>query len=124
MQRLAITLCVSPARITVTEMTPLSSGWALRVRIVWNACTIWQAIGIGSTPLCGIAAWAPRPTTSMWNSLFDAKAGPLHSANCPTPRPGQLCAPKMASIGKRSKSPSSIITRAPPPPSSAGWKTK
>ena len=38
----------------------------------------------------------------------------------PAGEPGQLCMPKTAFIGKRSNSPSSIILRAPPPPSSAG----
>jgi hypothetical protein len=53
-----------------------------------------------------------------------AKQGPGFSANCPTAMPGQLCAPKIASIGKRSNRPSLIISRAPPPPSSAGWNIR
>ena len=42
----------------------------------------------------------------------------------PTSRPGQLCAPKTASIGNFSNRPSRIISRAPPPPSSAGWNNR
>jgi hypothetical protein len=38
--------------------------------------------------------------------------------------PGMLCMPKMASQGKRSNRPSSIIFTAPPRPSSAGWKIR
>ena len=60
----------------------------------------------------------------MRNSLLDAKQGPLLSANCPTAMPGQLCAPNTASIGNFSNRPSFIISRAPPPPSSAGWKIR
>ncbi len=42
--------------------------------------------------------------------------------NEPTGMPGQLCMPNTASHGKRLNRPSLIISRAPPPPSSAGWK--
>ena len=38
--------------------------------------------------------------------------------------PGQLCMPYTASIGNCSNRPSSIILRAPAPPSSAGWKIR
>ena len=50
--------------------------------------------------------------------------GPGLSANCPTFMPGQLCMPNMASIGNFWNRPSLIISRAPPPPSSAGWNTR
>ena len=123
-QSSGITLCASPAWIIATEITPASSGCVLRVRMVWKACTIWQATGTGSMPLCGIAAWAPLPRTTMRKTLLEANAGPSQTANCPAFRPGQLCAPKIASIGKRSNRPSRIISRAPPPPSSAGWNTR
>ena len=77
------TLVASPAWIFVTEMTPVSSGCLLRVRMFWKACTIWQAAGIGSMPLCGIAACAPLPRIVILNSLLEANAGPAQSANCP-----------------------------------------
>ena len=67
--------------------------------MVWNACTIWQATGTGSMPLCGIAACAPLPRIVIRNSLLDANAGPGLSANWPAFMPGQLWAPNTASIG-------------------------
>jgi hypothetical protein len=54
-----ITLVASPAWIMVTEITPVSIGFLLRVMMVWKACTIWQATGTGSTPRCGSAPWRP-----------------------------------------------------------------
>jgi hypothetical protein len=58
-----ITLLVSPAWMVVTEITAASVGFILRVRMVWKACTISQAIGTGSMPVCGSAAWPPLPIT-------------------------------------------------------------
>ena len=52
------TLVASPVWIMVTEITPASMGRLLRVMMVWKACTIWQATGTGSMPLCGSAACA------------------------------------------------------------------
>ena len=42
---------------TARSATAVSIGFLLRLMMVWNACTIWQATGTGSMPLCGIAAW-------------------------------------------------------------------
>ncbi|MNT68778.1 hypothetical protein D3C72_2070350 [compost metagenome] len=50
------TLVASPAWIMVTEITPASTGFLLRLMMVWKVCTIWQAIGTGSMPVCGNAA--------------------------------------------------------------------
>src|SRR3990167_1287802 len=55
------TLVASPAWIMVTERTPASTGFLLRLMMVWNACTIWQATGMGSMPLCGRGARLPPP---------------------------------------------------------------
>ena len=79
-----ITLVASPAWIIVTEMTPASIGFLLRLMMVWNACTIWQATGTGSMPLCGKAAWPPLPVMRILNSLLDAITGPALTANWPT----------------------------------------
>ncbi|MCY1539199.1 hypothetical protein D9M68_747730 [compost metagenome] len=118
------TLVASPVWIMVTEITPASNGFLLRVMMVWNAITIWQATGTGSMPLCGNAACAPLPRISMRKSLLDAITGPALAAKLPTGRPGQLCMPNTASTGNCSNRPSLIISRAPPPPSSAGWKIR
>ncbi|MNY63438.1 hypothetical protein D3C86_2003970 [compost metagenome] len=50
------TLVASPACTMVTEITPASTGFLLRLMMVWKVCTIWQAIGTGSMPVCGNAA--------------------------------------------------------------------
>src|SRR5574337_534424 len=118
------TLVASPVWLIVTEITAVSIGRLLRVTIVWKACTIWQATGTGSSPRCGSAAWLPLPRIVILNSFEPAITGPLFSANCPTRMPGQLWMPKIASIGNFSNRPSRIISRAPPPPSSAGWNTR
>ena len=70
------TLVASPVWIIVTEITPASIGRLLRLMMVWNALTIWQATGTGSMPLCGIAACEPLPRIVILNSLLDANAGP------------------------------------------------
>ena len=110
------TLVASPVWIMVTEITPASTGFLLRVMMVWKACTIWQATGTGSMPLCGMAACPPLPRITMWNSLLDAITGPVLAANEPTGSPGQLCMPYTTSMGNCLNRPSLIISRAPPPP--------
>src|SRR3546814_5865445 len=47
-----------------------------RVTRVWKAPTMAQATGTGSLAWCGMAAWPPRPTTSMTNSSAEAIRGP------------------------------------------------
>ena len=79
---------------------------------------------MGSMPRCGSAAWLPLPRMTMRNSLLLAIIAPGFTPNMPTFMPGQLWAPNMASIGNFSNRPSLIISRAPPPPSSAGWNTR
>ena len=82
------------------------------------------AIGTGSHPMCGSAAWPPLPLMVILNSLLEAITGPGLTAKVPTCGPGQLCMPNTASMGNCSNRPSLIISRAPPPPSSAGWKIR
>jgi hypothetical protein len=50
-----MTLVASPAWIMVTEITPASTGFLLRLMMVWKACTIWQATGTGSSRRCAAA---------------------------------------------------------------------
>ena len=74
--------------------------------------------------------WAALPEIlagvrlGMIRSVKGVIIGPARTANQPTGRLGRLCMPNTASQGKRSNRPSSIIARAPPRPSSAGWKMK
>ncbi len=74
--------------------------------------------------MCGSAACPPLPVRVILNSLLEAMTGPGETAKLPTAMPGQLCMPNTASIGNCVNSPSLIISRAPPPPSSAGWKIR
>ncbi|MNL12651.1 hypothetical protein D3C87_1335230 [compost metagenome] len=71
-----------------------------------------------------MAAWPPLPRIVTWNSLLDASTGPGDEAKHPTGMPGILCMPNTASIGNFWNRPSRIISRAPPPRSSAGWKIR
>ena len=75
-------------------------------------------------PSPGWAAWPPTPCSVMVMFSLDAMNAPLRNSRCPGGWPGMLCMAKMASHGKRSNRPSSIILRAPPRPSSAGWKMR
>ena len=62
--------------------------------------------------------------TRMSKNAPPAIIGPARTANLPSGRPGRLCMPNTASQGNFSNRPSAIIARAPPMPSSAGWKMK
>jgi len=56
-------LRVVPASILATVTTAGSNAFTRRVTRLWNACTISQATGIGSTQSCGAEAWPPSPRT-------------------------------------------------------------
>jgi hypothetical protein len=118
------TLVASPVWIMVTLITPASIGFLLRLMMVWKACTIWQATGTGSMPLWGSAAWLPLPRMVILNSLLDAITGPGLTQRCPLGIAGPVVHAEHGLHGKRSNRPSLIISRAPPPPSSAGWKIR
>ncbi len=119
-----VMLVVSAAWNWVTDRTAVSIGRLLRVMMPCSAETTCAPTNTGSLPLCGNAACAPLPLIVMRNSLLDAISAPTRVPNAPTGTPGQLCRPNTASHGKRSNRPSLIISRAPPPPSSAGWKIR
>ena len=68
----------------VTEITPASTGFLLRVMIVCKPMTIWQATGTGSMPVWGSAACPPLPRMVILNSLVDAMTGPALAAKLPT----------------------------------------
>jgi hypothetical protein len=118
------TLVASPACTMVTLSTAASMGFTLRLTMVCSAVMTWQATTTGSTPRCGSAAWLPLPWMTILKMLAEAITGPLLAANVPAGRPGQLCMPNTASMGKRSKRPSATMACAPPRPSSAGWKIR
>ncbi|MCY1543507.1 hypothetical protein D9M68_793280 [compost metagenome] len=87
-----------------------------------NAITIDAQATTGSTARCGTAPWPPRPVTRMVTVSEDAMNGPGRKPNLPVGCPGMLCSANTASHGNSRNKPSLIISRAPPMPSSAGWK--
>ena len=76
-------LFVVPALMRPTVTTDGSNTSMLRVTIIWIACTISQAIGIGSRARNGSLACPPRPTTSMMNRSADAMIGPPRELDPP-----------------------------------------
>ena len=71
-----MTLVVVPARILATVTTAGLNASTLRVTMVWNAPTISQAIGMGSTAWCGMDAWPPLPVTVTVKKSAEASSGP------------------------------------------------
>ena len=94
-----ITLMASPACSRVMDSTAVSTGFLLRLTMVWKAWMSCAATTTGSTPRCGMAACAPTPFTVTLNVLPPAITGPGLKAMAPAGRPGQLCMPKTASTG-------------------------
>ncbi len=88
-----ITFQVSPPWNCVTLTTAASTGCTVRLGIVCSACTIALPTTIGSMPLCGMAACAPRPVTVISKMSKPAIIGPGITPNWPTGMPGQLCMP-------------------------------
>ena len=89
-----------------------------------SAAPMWQAVSTGSMLCSGWAPCEPLPSTWMSKNAPPAIAGPGQIAYWPTSMPGRLCMPNTASQGNRSNSLSSSMARAPPIPSSPGWKMK
>ena len=111
-----------PASSMQTDTTAASSGSTVRATIVCRATSNCPAAATGSRAKFGMAAWPAWPR--IVNVMRDAAAmtGPACTATVPAARPGQLCRPNTCSIGNRSSMPSASMDRAPPYPSSAGWK--
>ncbi|MCY1243821.1 hypothetical protein D9M72_568570 [compost metagenome] len=100
----------------------MSSGFTLRATTDCKAITIDAQATTGSTARCGTAPWPPRPVTRSVTVSDEAMNGPPRKPNLPVGWPGMLCSANTASQGNRRNRPSRIISRAPPMPSSAGWK--
>ena len=81
-----------------------------------------EAANMGSIECWGIAAWPPFPLIVASKKPLPAKIGPDLVATSPIGRSGATCNPKMAVTF--SNAPASKTFLAPPPPSSAGWKTR
>ena len=69
-------LFVVPAVIWAMVTTAGSKTSTRRVTIDWSASTISAAIAMGSTALCGIDAWPPRPRTVIRMTSVAAISGP------------------------------------------------
>ncbi|MNZ90856.1 hypothetical protein D3C78_1098270 [compost metagenome] len=113
-----------PDVILPTVSTALSSGSVLRETRVCSWLTRAQATGMGSMVVWGMAAWPPLPLTRISKRSAAAMMGPTRTAILPAGSEGQLCSANTASQGNRVNRPSSIIARAPAPPSSPGWKIR
>ena len=118
------TLNASPPLIEPMVTTAMPLAWIRRAGIASISGTSAAAADIGLAVRCGVAAWPPRPRTSTWKRAAPAQAGPACTAAVPSGSGGALCSANTASQGKRSNRPASIIARAPPRPSSAGWKIR
>jgi hypothetical protein len=86
-----IILKASPASILVTLQTPLSSGLIVRDTIVCRFITMAEAVTMGSTVKCGIAACPPTPEMTISNLSHAAKRGPGLDAIDPDGKVGQTC---------------------------------
>ena len=117
-------LNVSPACTLPTVITAACCASTSRATIVCSATMMLPAADIGSRAKCGIAPWPPTPRSVIVTRSADAIAAPVRKAMSPAARPGMLWIAKIASHGKRSNRPSSIIAFAPPKFSSAGWKIR
>ena len=119
-----MTLIASPPRMCPT--VNVAAFWAL---ISWatkslSASMIAHAAFTGLRARWGIAPCPPTPFTLTRTVSELARNGPARVMNLPTGTVGKLCIPHTESTGNSSKSPSRIMTSAPPAPSSAGWKMK
>jgi hypothetical protein len=82
----------------------------------------FEAANIGSIDCWGIAAWPPFPLIFASKKPLPANNGPDLEATSPIGKSGAICNPNIAVTF--SNAPASKIFLAPPPPSSAGWKTR
>ena len=93
--------------------------------MVCSAITMLAAATIGST-----AALRHRAVAALAVHGDDGGVGAGHgearhgARTCPAGMPGMLCMPNIASQGKSSRQAVVDHLRAPPPPSSAGWKIR
>ena len=103
--------------------TAASEGPTSRETIVCNRRTVEAAITTGSMLACGIDPCAPRPNSRISKLSPAEVTTPDLLAMVPADI-GITCWPRTTSgLGKRLKSPSSIIACAPAATSSAGWNT-
>ena len=104
------------------EGTCDSSGSASRETRCCKLTITLEAANIGSIECWGMAAWPPFPLITASKKPLPAKRGPDLDATSPMGKSGETCNPKIAFTF--SSTPASKIFFAPPPPSSAGWKTR
>ena len=94
-----ITFDVVPALMWATVTTAGSNTSMRRVIIVWMACTISQATGMGSSAWCGADAWPPRPRTTMRSTSDDAMSVPPRRLIVPEGNIDEMCSAKAPVTG-------------------------
>ena len=109
------------ASIEVTATTAARCGAVRRATTCWRATVIAAAASTGSRHSSGWLACPPAPCTSMVKVPLADMTGPSGHTAVPNGIAGQLCQPKITSTP--SSAPPAIISRAPCPPSSAGWNS-
>ena len=104
------------------KLTWESRGSASRETICCKLTITLEAANMGSIECWGMAAWPPFPLIVASKKPLPANRGPGLDATSPIGTFVVTCNPNMAETF--SKAPASKIFLAPPPPSSAGWKTR
>jgi hypothetical protein len=118
-----MTFSLVPACNEPMVTTAASAAASSRETMVCKRITVAAAITTGSMLACGIEPCAPRPNRRICRLLPAEVMTPARPPMVPA-GPTITCWPSATSgLGKRSKSPSSIIAWAPSPVSSAGWNT-
>ena len=118
-----MTLLLVPAWTLPTVSTAISPGATSRDTTVCSRTMIMAASTTGSTVFCGMEPWPPRPyTVTLMLSAADMN-GPGRVRTVPA-MPGSTCWARATSgPGMRLSRPSSTMSWAPSPVSSAGWNS-
>ena len=94
-----MTFDVVPALMWAMVTTAGSKTSMRRVIIVWIACTISHATGIGSRAWCGADAWPPWPCTTMRRTSDDAMSVPPRRLIVPDGNSDEMCSAKAPVTG-------------------------
>ncbi len=116
-------LLLVPAFTLPTVTTAMSPGATSRDTTVCSRTTIMAASTTGSTVFCGVEPCPPRPYTVTLRLSAADMNGPGRVRTVPA-IPGSRCwASATSGTGMRLNSPSSTMSWAPSPVSSAGWNS-
>ena len=118
-----MTLLLVPAWQLPTVTTATSPGVTSRDTMVCSRTMIMAASTTGSTVFCGAAPWPPRPYTVILMLSAAAMNGPERVRTVPAMPDSRCWASATSGTGRRLNRPSSTISWAPSPVSSAGWNS-